>query len=136
MVVLGGREGGEREEDVVEEMDEPRVKVVSWRSKKRNRKEEDMVSYHGLKHERLGRPKGELRERGDGGGLKRTSVVVTSNLLHILRLGVHDDLGSEGEEHVFEEIQGKVEASEIVSVLEDLEDVAWRRTRKKEGTSA
>jgi len=60
---------------------------------------------------------------------------VTSNLLHILRLRVHDDLGSKGEEDVFEEIQGEVEASEVVSVLEDLEDVAWkgkeRRTGKK-----
>ena len=48
---------------------------------------------------------------------------------------MHDDLGREGEEDVFEEIQGEVEASEVVSVLEDLEDVALEggRRGKKDG---
>ena len=54
----------------------------------------------------------------------RTSVVVSSDLLLVLGLGVHDDLGRKGEEDVLEEVDGEVEGRKVVSVLEHLENIA------------
>lgn len=68
----------------------------------------------------------------------RTSVVVSSDLLLVLGLRVHDDLGCEGEEDVLEEVEGKVEGRKVVSVLEHLEHIPWNaraRTRGKREAS-
>lgn len=52
-----------------------------------------------------------------------TSVVVLPDLAQVLVLGMHGDLGEEGEKDVAEEVRGEVEGDKVVSVLEDLEDI-------------
>lgn len=46
-----------------------------------------------------------------------TSVVVLPDLAQVLVLGVHGDLGEEGEKDVAEEVRGEVEGDKVVSVL-------------------
>jgi hypothetical protein len=59
---------------------------------------------------------------------------VSSDLLLVLRLGVHDDLGREGEEDVSEQVEREVEGREVVSVLENLEHIACREGRNMSAT--
>jgi hypothetical protein len=55
---------------------------------------------------------------------RRLTVVVASDLLLVLGLGVHDDLRREAEEDIVEEVGREVERDKVVSVLEDLKDIA------------
>lgn len=51
---------------------------------------------------------------------------MTSDLLLVLRLRVKDNLRGKGEENVFEELRRKVESHKVMSVFEDLKNVACR----------
>lgn len=55
------------------------------------------------------------------------SVVVLSDLLLVLVLGVEDDLGNHGQQEELEQTPGEVEGHEVVSVLENVERVASHR---------
>lgn len=63
------------------------------------------------------------------------TIVVTTDLLLVLVLGVNDDLWDEVEEDVFEEGGGKVEFSPVVALFHDVEDVACMgmRVRRESG---
>lgn len=56
-----------------------------------------------------------------------TPVVVLSDLLLILGLGVENDLGNHGEEEKLEQRPGEVEGHEVMSVLEDLKSITSHR---------
>lgn len=53
-----------------------------------------------------------------------TAVVVGTDLLHVLLLGVQQDVTSEGTEEEFHERPGECEVAPVVAVLQDVEEVA------------
>lgn len=50
-------------------------------------------------------------------------VVVGADLLHVLVLGVEENVGAKGEEDELEEVPGEAEVGPVVAVLEDIENV-------------
>ena len=56
-----------------------------------------------------------------------TAVVVVADLVLVLVLRVHDDLGEEVAEDVAEELVGELEGRELLPVLERLQDVAYSK---------
>jgi len=51
---------------------------------------------------------------------------VIADLFLVLQLRVGDDNGYEDSEDIFKELEGKVELGPVVSLLHDVENVAWR----------
>lgn len=49
---------------------------------------------------------------------------MVADLLFILALGMHDNLGEHLSEHVFEQFRGEAEAGPDVTLLQNVEDIA------------
>ena len=59
------------------------------------------------------------------------TIIVTTDLLLVLALRVDDDLGKKDGKHVFEELEGEVHFCPVMTLFENLKNVAWRKGEKK-----
>ena len=67
---------------------------------------------------------GRVRVRTGERKRRRRTVIVVADLFLVLALRVDDDFGNEASEDVFEELRGEDHLREVMTLLENLEDVA------------
>ena len=57
------------------------------------------------------------------------TIIVATNLLYVLLLGMGDDLGNEDGKNVFEELHSERHASPVVTLLHDVKNVTYYMLR-------
>ena len=87
-------------------------------------------------HHRLQRDSEHVRRRATQTGVwEKRTVVVTADLFLVLRLRVHDDLRDENGENVLEELERERHLRPVMTLLHNVEHVAWR-TNSTKGSAA